>query len=114
MKDNQWAQMFNLEPRSEQLELEGLGFEGEELARRAEEWVEQNKDAYMVMVDEAYRLAKTGRISAKYLVERMRAEKRVGIDNRLTACVARMIIRQNPQLSSYFETEKSKSDGFIV
>ena len=92
--------------------------DAEKMTDCAELWVQSNPVAWGKMVKIAKKFARKKRhFSMKFLAEEARYYMRVhGIDqfkinNSLTAPLARKLIKDNPELSEFIETRKSKVDG---
>lgn len=103
---------YKPKPQSNQLEIFGLGFAGEQDYREACKWIEQNPDAWRFMVDNAERLNRKGYVSVNYLVNMVRNELHVGIKNGIAPSLARIMEARYPQLKGAFNKHRSQSDGF--
>ena len=102
------------EPRSHQLQLPNMDEKGEKHVNDLMEWIDGNTDAMTFMVSLALQRAQSGRVSAKQLVEDMRAHYRVTFNNNWTAALARVLENMFPEtLGGKFRMRKAKSDGYV-
>lgn len=100
--------------RDIQGQLPGLGLDGERHVNDLMAWAEANPEAWDDMVREGFRQARTGRVSAKRLVENMRAKHRVSFNNNWTAALARVLEAKYPKtFGGKFRMRKAKSDGYV-
>lgn len=97
---------------SSQLELHGLGAKGEQDAADAKRWIEENPQAWEMMVSNARRLSRKGYVSINYLVAMVRNELHVGVRNGLAPALARTMESRCLDLKGAFSKHRSKSDGF--
>lgn len=101
----------------EQLQIPGIS-RGDEMMQQAREWTVRNREAWWAMCMEATRRAAEGRrFGIAELFEdarwNMRTEGRDGgfkCNNTLRAPLARLMVRQYPQVEPYIEMRKSKAD----
>lgn len=107
-----WDLAYGAEPQSLQMELPGLGAEGERDMAEAEEWVREHPDAWRYMVRHARRLSAMGYVSIKYLVEMVRNELHLPVKNAWTPALARIMESSHPDLKGAFHKSRSRSDGF--
>ncbi len=101
-------------PKEAQLRIGGWRDPGELDVEAARKWVAQNPDAWAFMADNAERLARRGRVSAKYLMEMARNELRVSIPNVLSPAIARLMVAERPHLAGAFRMASSRSDGYVA
>ena len=103
---------YRQKPMSSQLEIFGLGADGEQdmadarMDRRAPAGVD-------FMVEQATRLNRKGYVSINYLVHMVRNELHVGVKNGLAPSLARIMEARYPHLRHAFNKHRSKSDGFV-
>ncbi len=102
----------HMKPRSEQMQIHGLGLKGERNMEAARWWVEEHPSAYAFMVDNARRLSCGGYVSANYLVNMVRNELHIKVENGLAPCFARIIAEEYPELAGAFRFHRSMSDGY--
>lgn len=98
--------------RSNQSELPGLGSKGEQTYKKAIEWIEKHPVEFEYMEHNAIRLSKRGVVSANYLVNMVRNEKRVSIPNACAPAFARILEAREPSLVGKFKNHASQVDGF--
>ncbi len=106
--DERWG----AKPASAQMELPGLGADGERDFREALEWIEGHPDEWGYMVGNAMRLRRKGYVSANYLVNMVRNERHVACKNGLAPSFARIMESRYPQLEGAFGKHRSRADGF--
>ncbi len=106
-------ELYNPAPQSAQLELWGLGSDGERDFTEAKEWIEKNPEAWQFMVDNARRLNAKGYVSVNYLVNMVRNELHVACKNGIAPSLARIMEGRYPQLKGAFNKHRSQSDGFV-
>lgn len=82
---------YRQKPMSNQLEIFGLGADGEQ----------------------ATRLNRKGYVSINYLIHMVRNELHVGVKNGLAPSLARIMEARYPHLRHAFNKHRSKSDGFV-
>lgn len=104
---------FKPKPESPQLRLPGLDEKGEAEAMAAYEWISKNPDAYEFMVSNAFRLAKTGYVSVRYLLGMVRNELRIGVANPLSAAFGRIMVSEYPELEPAIKRHGSRCDGYV-
>ena len=98
---------------SRQMELPGLGSEGEAMAKEARQWIREHPADWEFMVAQAKRLHRAnGIVSMSYVTEIVRNERKVSVPNALRAPFARIMRLEHPELSGAFRTHESKCDGF--
>ena len=107
-------ELYSPKPKSDQLELPGLGAKGEADAEDARRWIDENPGAWNYMVENAHRLARKGYVSANYLVNMVRNELHVGVRNGLAPSFARIMESRCPKLRGAFNKHRSQSDGFTA
>lgn len=106
-------EIYRPKPQSMQMELPGLGSEGERLMNEAREWCEQYPGAWDAMLEKAIWLADhRGYVSANYLVNYVRNELGVGIKNGYAPALARIIGEKVPRIAGKFHKHSSMTDGF--
>lgn len=93
----------------DQLLLPGMGA-GSAAMREAEDWKLQHPEAYEFMCENALEDARSGRCSAKLLVELARRAYKIRISNNLTPALARLIARDYPQTKSAFHFQPARAD----
>lgn len=98
--------------RSNQSELPGLGAKGEQTYKKALAWIDKHPSEYEYMRANAIRLSKRGVVSANYLVNMVRNEKRVSIPNVCAPAFARILEQEEPLLQGKFNNHASQVDGF--
>lgn len=103
---------YNPKPQSMQLELAGLGSEGEADVKAALAWIKENPFGWQYMVHNALRLSKKGYVSANYLVNMVRNEEHIGVKNGLAPAFARIMEATVPALKGAFRFHGSRCDGF--
>ena len=103
---------YKPKPQSMQIELPGLGAEGEADVKDALAWIEANPYGWEYMVANALRLARKGYVSANYLVNMVRNEEHIGVKNGLAPAFARIMEAQVPELRGAFRSHGSRCDGF--
>ena len=103
---------YKPKPRNNQSELPGLGAKGEQIYKKAIEWIEKHPDEFEYMMRNAIRLSKRGVVSANYLVNMVRNEKRVSIPNTCAPAFARILESKEPSLLGKFKNHSSQVDGF--
>ena len=103
---------YRQKPMSNQLEIFGLGADGEQDFREARKWIDENPGAWSFMVEQAMRLNRKGYVSVNYLVNMVRNELHVGCKNGIAPSFARIMEARYPQLRDAFNKHRSKSDGF--
>lgn len=107
-------QKFNPKPESPQLQIPGLGMQGEQEAKAAYEWIASNPDAWEFMEANALRLARrTGYVSVRYLLGMVRNELRIGVANPLSPAFGRILAAKHPELDSAINRHGSRCDGFV-
>ena len=99
-------------PKSDQLEIAGLGAAGQEDAEAAEAWIDENPDAWEYMVRNAYRLRRKGFVSMNYLVNMVRNELLVAVKNGLSPAFARIMVERHPDLEDAFKVHRARCDAF--
>lgn len=105
---------YNPKPKSNQLGLRGLGMTGEEDVQAALKWIDENPSGWQYMVDNAKRLARSGYVSANYLVNMVRNELHIGVKNGLAPAFSRIMENTVPELEGAFRSHASRCDGFAV
>ena len=105
--------LFGPKPQSMQMQLKGIGMEGEQDVVEAMAWIEENPEAWAYMVENARRLHAKGYVSANYLVNMVRNELHVKVKNGYAPALARIMHKAFPDLRGAFKTHSSKSDGFV-
>lgn len=105
-------ELYNPKPVSDQLELFGLGSDGERDFTEAREWISRNPGAWNYMVENAVRLNRKGYVSVNYLVNMVRNELHVACKNGIAPSLARIMESRYPQLNGAFNKHRSQSDGF--
>lgn len=103
---------YRPDPKSDQLELFGLGAAGQEDAEDAEAWIRENPDAWEFMVSNAYRLRLKGFVSMNYLVNMVRNELLVAVKNGLSPAFARIMVERHPDLEDAFKVHRARCDAF--
>lgn len=103
---------YKPKPQSDQLEIFGLGFAGEQDYREACKWIEQNPDAWRFMVDNAERLNRKGYVSVNYLVNGAQRAARRHQERHRAEPGPRIMEARYPQLKDAFNKHRSQSDGF--
>ena len=103
---------YSPKPQSNQLEIFGLGFAGEQDFQEARKWIENNPGAWNFMVENAVRLNRKGYVSVNYLVNMVRNELHVACKNGIAPSLARIMEARYPQLKGAFNKHRSQSDGF--
>lgn len=103
----------HMKPRDRQMQLSGLGLDGERDVQEALEWIDDNPGAYDFMVRNARRLKAKGYVSANYLVNMVRNELHVSIKNGYAPALARIMEREFPDLQGAFRMHKSQADGYV-
>lgn len=101
-----------LAPASNQMELQlpGLSSKGFERMDEARRWVSLHRfEEWAWFMEQARIENRTGRVSAKRLMEGMRFKFRVSIKNEWSPCFARIAMEQDPSLS--FAVKGSMCDG---
>lgn len=106
-------QAYKPKPESPQLQLPGLGAEGEQDAAAAYEWIAANPSAWDYMVSNAYRLSRTGYVSIRYLMGMVRNELRIGVANPLSAAFGRIMAKEHPRLEASIKRHGSRCDGYV-
>ncbi len=95
---------YSPKPQSNQLEIFGLGFAGEQDFQEARKWIENNPGAWNFMVENAVRLNRKGYVSVN--------ELHVACKNGIAPSLARIMEARYPQLKGAFNKHRSQSDGF--
>jgi hypothetical protein len=103
---------YSPKPQSNQLEIFGLGFAGEQDFQEARKWIENNPGAWNFMVENAVRLNRKGYVSVNYLVNMVRNELHVACKNGIAPALARIMEARYPELRGAFNKHRSQSDGF--
>lgn len=107
-----YDEMYKPKPKSDQMELPGLGAKGEQDVAEAREWIAQNPGVWNYMVKNAVRLSRKGYVSANYLVNMVRNELHVKVKNGFAPAFARIMEAEHPNLKGTFRMHASQSDGF--
>lgn len=107
-----YDELYKPKPKSDQMELPGLGAKGEQDAAEARAWIRQNPGAWNFMVENAVRLSHKGYVSANYLVNMVRNELHVKVKNGYAPAFARIMEAEHPMLKGAFRMHASQSDGF--
>lgn len=105
---------FYGKPRSNQLEISGLGSAAEQVVQEARQWKNDNAGAWNYMKENALRLNKSGYVSVNYLVNMVRNELHVKVKNGYAPSFARMMVEEEPRLKDAFRMCRSQSDGFVL
>lgn len=98
------------EKPSEQLELHGLGSDGEELMNKARKWVDEHPDEWGYYLQLARLESAHAPASPNYLLQALRHRYHISIANALAPALARIALEQDYKLR--FRLAKSKVDGF--
>lgn len=107
-------EIYNPKPQSMQLQLRGLGEDGERLYQEATDWIDLHPAAWDFIVANAMRLHDKGYVSANYLVNMVRNELHIAVKNGYAPVFARVLERDVPSLKGAFTKHKSQSDGWAV
>lgn len=100
---------YGSEP-SMQMELPGLGSDGEELMKEARHWAAVHYDEFQWFKREALRESMSGKPSPNFLLQSMRHRFKVSVKNAYAPCLARIAMEQDSRIK--FRIAKSKVDGF--
>lgn len=103
---------YKPKPQSNQLEIFGLGFAGEQDVVEAKKLIDANPDAWKFMIENARRLKMKGYVSINYLVNMVRNELHVGCKNGIAPALARIMEARYTDLQGAFNKHRSQSDGF--
>lgn len=79
---------YRQKPMSNQLEIFGLGADGEQDMADARAWIGEHPRAWDFMVEQATRLNRKGYVSINYLIHMVRNELHVGVKNGLAPSLA--------------------------
>lgn len=104
---------YRQKPMSSQLEIFGLGADGEQDMSEARTWIGEHPRAWDFMVEQATRLNRKGYVSINHLIHMVRNELHVGVKNGLAPSLARIMEARYPHLRHAFNKHRSKSDGFV-
>ncbi len=92
--------------------------ENRNLAEKADQWIKDNPDGYLMFTRRALALAEKGkRIGMKALAEFVRAECLMGsgeefkLNNSYVAYIGRRLAREHPHLANFIETRTAKFSG---
>lgn len=88
------------------------------LAERADQWIKDNPDGYLMFTRRALALAEKGkRIGMKALAEIVRSEcpakgdEDFKLNNSYVTYIGRRLVLDNPHLAEFIETRTAKFDG---
>lgn len=88
------------------------------MQQKADEWIELNPYAWMLIKDKAGEYARAGkRFSIRHIAQFVRFEMHTNgkidgfkMNNSITPCLARRLVQEVPAVAGYIETRKSKVD----
>lgn len=104
-------------PPSGQMQIEGLGCEGEELMREARAWVSLHYPEWCWYKREASARSHRGEVSPKLMIELLRDEFRVELPNAIGPALARIAMEERPWDGRHgirMRLARSKLDGFTT
>ena len=98
------------ESPSMQMEIPGLGSEGEELMKEARRWAAVHYDEFQWFKRKAREESAAGRPSPNFMLQSMRHKFKVSVPNAYAPCLARIAMEQDQFIK--FRLARSKVDGF--
>lgn len=99
-------------PASNQMQLDGLGCEGEEEMREARMWVGTHFSDWCRYKEIAREQSADGYASPNFVLQSMRHKCRVSVKNALAPYLARIAMEEDPSIR--FRTARSRADGFTT
>lgn len=101
------------QPPSDQMQLWGLGEEGEADMEAARQWRRENPMGYSYLLEKARQEARrSDRVSMRDMLGWLRLEHHIGMPNALTPAMARMMEAEEKGLAGVFSKARSRCDGW--
>ena len=103
-------------PRNDtQPAFEGAGMPGEEDAIKARKWVEEHPDEWEYMFQKARKcVAQRGWFPMKLIIENTRFKWSAQIPNALSPALARLMVKEHPELEGKCKMHRAKCDGWTL